>query len=99
MSQTIDVGTIFNDVWSVVFGFLKSIVGDISSGLNTVSGGFFGAVAQVFVGWGQSFWQYGIWAPFMLVVVLAFTGMIAYIFVDAFTEEEKVASVEEELPI
>ena len=97
-SSGINSAGIFNSIWTLINGFLASIVKDFETLINQVIVQMFGnSFVTIFSNWGYSVSAEGIWAPFVGVVVLALTGYAVYAFLDLYGLERDVLSGERDI--
>ena len=97
-SSGINSAGIFNSIWTLINGFLASVIGDFETLINQVIVQMFGnSFVTIFSNWGYSVSSEGIWAPFVGIVVLALTGYAVYAFLDLYGLERDVLSGERDI--
>ena len=97
-SSGINSAGIFNSIWTLINGFLASIVKDFETLINQVLVQMFGdSFVTIFSNWGYSVSAVGIWAPFVGIVVLALTGYAVYAFIDLYGLERDVLGAERDV--
>ncbi len=97
-SSGINSAGIFNSIWTLINGFLASIVTDFETLINQIVVQMFGnSFVTIFSNWGYSVSSEGIWAPFVAVVILALTGYAVYAFIDLYGLERDVLGAERDL--
>ena len=97
-SSGINSAGIFNSIWTLINGFLASILKDFETLINQVIVQMFGnSFVTIFSNWGYSVSAVGIWAPFVGIVVLALSGYAIYAFIDLYGLERDVLHGEEDV--
>lgn len=98
VSSGINGGNLTNSLLSPLIGFFHSILNSAEDLISTIFGGIGQSIAQIFSGWGYSVTgTAGVFAPIVMVAILGATGMIAYLFIDAYGAEKDVAGAEADL--
>ena len=95
--SSFDPTTIFQSIWTLISGFLSTVMSSLGSAFGQVFSSFAGGISTMFQSWGFALGGYGIWGPVMVVISLAVAAAVAYAMLDGIGVEEDLAKGEEEV--